>query len=182
LRAGIRKSIEITVNVATIRRIRESRTALHPVDLDRVIREEIAYHGDACITYEGLRVIVLADDLLSEVFTNLIGNAASHGGPDVAVTIRVEDEDGFIRVTVADTGRGIPDDQKEEIFHRYEKKQRCVGEGLGLYLVQILIDRYGGRIWVDDRVPGRPEEGAAFVFTLREAGDDESGRSAEQSP
>jgi len=44
-----------------------------------------------------------------------------------------------------------------------------VGEGLGLYLVQILIERYGGRIWVEDRVPGRSEEGAAFSFLLREA-------------
>jgi len=72
-------------------------------------------------------------------------------------------------VTVADTGRGVPDGQKEEIFHRYEKKQRGVGEGLGLYLVQILIDRYGGRIWVGDRVSGHPGEGAAFVFLFREA-------------
>jgi len=35
--------------------------------------------------------------------------------------------------------------------------------------VGILIDRYGGRIWVEDRMPGLPEEGAAFFFLLREA-------------
>ncbi|MFY9194905.1 MAG: ATP-binding protein [Methanoculleus sp.] len=45
-------------------------------------------------------------------------------------------------------------------------KKRGVGEGLGLYLVQILVERYGGRIWMEDRVPGRGGEGAAFVFTL----------------
>ncbi|WP_331519626.1 ATP-binding protein [Methanoculleus sp.] len=48
-------------------------------------------------------------------------------------------------------------------------KKRGVGEGLGLYLVQILVERYGGKIWVEDRVPGHPEEGAAFRFTLKKA-------------
>ncbi|KAF5036988.1 Adaptive-response sensory-kinase SasA [anaerobic digester metagenome] len=69
----------------------------------------------------------------------------------------------------ADTGPGVPDADKGSIFHRYEKKQRGVGEGLGLYLAQILVERYGGRIWAADRVPGRPECGAAFQFTLKKA-------------
>ena len=172
LRAGIKKSIEITANVGTIRKIRESRTGLLPVDLDRVIREEIAHHPDACITYEGLHVIVLADDLLPEVFTNLIGNAVKHGGPDVEVAVTVEDaeEAGMVLVTVADTGPGVPDDAKEMIFSRFEQgKGRGSGQGLGLSICRMLAARYGGRIWVEDRIPGHPEEGAAFRFTLREA-------------
>lgn len=185
LRADIKKSIEITANVATIRKIRERRTGPAPVDLDRVIREEITHFPDACITYTGLRVAVLADDLLSEIFTNLIGNAIKHGGPDVGIEITVEDaeEEGVILVTVADTGPGIPDGAKEAIFSRFEQgKVRESGQGLGLWICRMLLDRYGGKIRVEDRVPGHPEEGAAFVFTLREASDDESGRSAEQSP
>ncbi len=66
-------------------------------------------------------------------------------------------------------GPGVPDTDKDAIFHLYEQKKRGVGEGLGLYLVQILVERYGGRAWADDRVRGRPEEGAAFRFTLRKA-------------
>ncbi|WP_052959055.1 PAS domain S-box protein [Methanoculleus sediminis] len=172
LRAGIRKSIDITANVATIRRIRESRTVLRPVDLDRVIREEIAHHPDTRIAYEEPRVTVLADDLLPELFTNLIVNAAKHGGPDVEVTITVEDaeEDGLVLVTVADTGPGVPNEAKESIFSRFEQgKGRESGQGLGLSICRMLAARYGGRIWVEDRVPGRPEEGAAFVFTFRKA-------------
>jgi len=71
-----------------------------------------------------------------------------------------------VLVRIEDTGPGVPDDAKYEIFHQYEMKKRGVGEGLGLYLVQILVERYGGRIWMEDRVPGRGGEGAAFVFTL----------------
>ncbi|MBA7474546.1 Adaptive-response sensory-kinase SasA [subsurface metagenome] len=169
LKRSINKSIEILGTEWKIRRIHSGPPGLRPTDLDAVIRAEIAHFPDIPIRYEGAPRQILADDLLCEVFTNLIGNAIKHGGPGVAVTIRVKaEEGGFLRVTVADTGRGIPDDQKEEIFHRYEKQQRGVGEGLGLYLVRIIIDRYGGRIWVEDRVPGHSEEGAAFSFLLRE--------------
>ncbi|WP_052959029.1 PAS domain-containing protein [Methanoculleus sediminis] len=171
LKRSIAKSIEILGTVSKIRQIHTGPPALRPTDLDAVIRAEIDHFPDIRLSYEGVPRQALADDLLPEVFTNLIGNAVKHGGPGVTVTVRVEAaEGGFVRVTVADTGRGVPGDQKEEIFHRYEKKQRGVGEGLGLYLVQILIDRYGGRIWVEDRVPGHPAAGAAFVFLLREAG------------
>ncbi len=59
------------------------------------------------------------------------------------------------------------DDEVNEIFHRYEQKKRGIGEGLGLFLVQILAERYGRRSG-GDRVPGRPE-GVAFRFTLVKA-------------
>ncbi|MCK9306970.1 MAG: PAS domain S-box protein [Methanoculleus sp.] len=170
LKKSISKSIEILGIVSKIRQIHSGPPVIRPVDLDTVIREEAARFPDLPLRYEGVSRQILADDLLCEVFTNLIGNAAKHGGPGVEVSIRAEDGgDGFVRVTVADTGRGVPDARKDEIFRRYEMQQRGVGEGLGLYLVRILIDRYGGRIWVEDRVPGRPEEGAAFSFLLREA-------------
>jgi len=169
LKRSIGKSIEILGTVSKIRRIHAGPPEVRSIDLDAVIRDEIAHFPDLPLRYEGIPRQVLADDLLCEVFTNLIGNAVKHGGPGVAVSVRTEAwGDGFVRVTVADTGRGVPDIRKEEIFHRYERKQRGVGEGLGLYLVRILIDRYGGRIWVEDRVRGHPEEGAAFSFLLRE--------------
>ncbi|MFA7199034.1 MAG: PAS domain S-box protein [Methanoculleus sp.] len=180
LRAGITKSIEITANVGTIRKIRESQTGLVPVDLDRVIRGEIAHRSDAHIIYDGPQVAVFADDLLPEIFTNLIGNAANHGGPGVEVFITVEDaEEGMIRITVADTGPGVPDEVKESIFARFEQgKGRESGQGLGLSICRMLVTRYGGRIRVEDRVPGHPGCGAAFRFTLRKAGD--NGEAPEQ--
>jgi len=177
LKKSIGKSIEILGIVSKIRRIHAGPPEIRPIDLDAVIRDEATHFPDLPLRYEEVRRQVLADDLLCEVFTNLIGNAVKHGGPGVEVFIRAEDGgDGFVRVTVAATGRGVPDARKDEIFHRYEKKQRGVGEGLGLYLVRILIDRYGGRIWVEDRIPGRPEEGAAFSFLLREAKGEGAGR------
>jgi len=169
LKHSIDKSIEILGTVSNIRRIHTGTPELRPVDLDAIIREEIGHYPEEFIQYAGSAYLVLVDDLLPEVFANLIGNAVKHGGPAVVVTDPGGRCGGFVRVSVEDTGPGVPDDQKEAIFHRYEQKKRGVGEGLGLYLVQILVERYGGRVWVEDRVPGRPEEGAAFRFTLEKA-------------
>jgi signal transduction histidine kinase len=169
LRRSISKSIEILGTVSKIRRIHQGPPDIRPVDLDAVIREEAGHYPDSSIRYESAPYLVQVDDLLPEIFANLIGNAVKHGGPDVAITVRTEDVGEFVRVTVADTGPGVPDADKEAIFHRYEQQKRGVGEGLGLYLVQILVERYGGRVWVEDRVPGRPEQGAAFRFTLQKA-------------
>ena len=50
-----------------------------------------------------------------------------------------------------------------------QTRGRKSGQGLGLYITRMLVERYGGRVWVGDRVPGRPECGAAFRFTLKKA-------------
>ncbi len=169
LQRSIRKSIEILRTVATIRRIHQAPSELKPMNLNAVIRKAIEDFPGSAIRYDGADYSVLADDLLSVVLDNLIGNAVKFGGPDVRIAVRAEEEDGLVRVTVEDTGPGVPDEEKDAIFHRYEQQKRGVGEGLGLYLVQILVERYGGRVWVEDRACGRPEEGAAFRFTLRTA-------------
>ncbi|MDN7024234.1 PAS domain S-box protein [Methanoculleus sp. FWC-SCC1] len=169
LQRSVQKSIEILKTVTTIRRIHRTTSGLRPVDLDTVIRDVIADFPGSTILCDGADSSVMADDLLSLVFDNLVGNAVKFGGSGVTVTVRAQDRDGEVLVSVEDTGPGVPDNEKDEIFHRYEQKKRGVGEGLGLFLVQILVERYGGRVWVDDRVPGRPEAGAAFRFTLRKA-------------
>jgi PAS domain S-box-containing protein len=178
LRSSIHKSAEIIGNVSTIRRIHQEAPDAEPVNLDSVIREEVEVFPDVSIEYEGAPRQVWADDLLPDVFANLIGNAIKFGGSGVGIVIRVEDYDGeSLLVTVEDSGPGVPDAMKEAIFHRFERgRSHGSGEGLGLYIVRTLVERYGGTIWVEDRIEGRPDLGAAFKFTLREVlqgGDDD---------
>jgi PAS domain S-box-containing protein len=170
LKSSIDKSSEILANVMTIRRIHQEQTALKPVDLDVVITEELENFPETVIRYQRIPCWVYADDLLPEVFTNLIGNAIKFGGPDIIIAITVKRQTGGnVLVTVADNGPGIPDNLKEPIFHRFERGQaRARGEGLGLFICRTLIERYGGKIRAEDRVPGHPEKGAKFRFTLKE--------------
>jgi len=170
LRDAIQRSSEILRNVATIRRLQQESDRLMPVNLDAVVREEIGNFPGMSIRYDGRRVDVLADGLLPVIFTNLIGNAVKFSALNVKISIGVEEQDGEVLVTVADTGPGVPDEMKAKLFRRFERGM-CMGkgEGLGLYLVRTLAERYGGKVWVEDRVEGQPEQGAAFKFTLKKA-------------
>lgn len=164
---GLAKSIEIVRNVNTIQHIQGGSPSPAPVDLDPVIRREIERSPGARITYTGRPVGVLADDLLSEVFANLIGNAVKFGGPAVNVTIRVEERGEDVVVSVEDDGPGIPDTVKPRLFGRLSRgTHRESGSGLGLYICRMLIERYSGEIWVEDR----PEGGTAIRFSLKKAG------------
>ena len=180
LKGSVRKSTRILQNVSTIRRIHQEPPDLKPIRLSSVIRAGIDRIPEAKVAlFVDTSVEVLADDLLPEIFSNLVGNAVKFGGPDAGIAIRVENdpgEDRTVVVTVEDTGPGIPDGMKEAIFHRFrEGKSQGHGDGLGLYIVGMLIERYGGRIWAEDRVCGRPDLGASFRFTLREAVHGETG-------
>lgn len=168
LQDSIGRSSEILMNVATIRRTQAEAGRLVAVNLDALIRDEIKNFPGAAIRYDDLQVEVLADSLLPTIFTNLIGNAVKFGGPGVEITIRIEEQDAGVLVTVEDTGPGIPDEVKEKLFTRFERGRASGrGQGLGLFIVRTLVERYGGEVWIEDRVAGRPGEGAAFRFTLR---------------
>lgn len=178
LRGGISRSIEIIQNVSTIRRLHSGDDAMAPVDLDAVIRAGIAHHSDARILYEGEPIMVMADDLLPEVFMNLFSNSIKFGEPGVEVRVRIKDEDGVVEVSVEDTGPGVPDPVKPLLFTRFTRGTNTrSGKGLGLYITRMLVERYGGRIRIEDRVPGQPGEGAAFRFTLQRCDQPVSARS-----
>ena len=71
-------------------------------------------------------------------------------------------------VEVEDTGPGIPDNAKACIFDRFTADTRTRSSyGLGLHIVKMLVESYGGSVRADDRVPGNPSSGAAIRFTLR---------------
>ncbi len=166
--AAVYQSSEVIRNVLTLRKIRTGPVELRPMQLEPVIQGMRNYYADTSITREGPDVAVLADDLIGVVFANLIGNSTKFGGSDVEVTISIrEEEDGMVSVTVADTGPGIPDDLKPRLFERSQRGSTTKsGKGLGLYIVRMLVERYGGSVRAGDRVPGRPEKGAAITVTL----------------
>jgi PAS domain S-box-containing protein len=114
---------------------------------------------------------VLADDLLVDLFFNVLHNAVKFDQNDkieIEAKVYTDTNKRYLRVEISDHGPGIPDDLKERIFARYTQRigKKAQGSGIGLTLVQRIVDRYGGRIWVEDRVIGNHTKGAKFVFLL----------------
>lgn len=76
----------------------------------------------------------------------------------------------MLEVSVMDNGPGIDDDMKEGIFDRFAKDTRTRSSyGLGLHIVKMLIEGYGGKVWATDRVAEERMQGVAIHFTLKRA-------------
>ncbi|MBQ8243312.1 MAG: HAMP domain-containing histidine kinase, partial [Bacteroidaceae bacterium] len=100
---------------------------------------------------------------LKQVMVNLLSNAAKFT-PEGSITISLQidnDNEQFI-VAVSDTGCGIPADKAEKVFERFEKLDEFKqGTGLGLSITRLIVEKLGGKIWVDTEY----KLGARFVFT-----------------
>lgn len=175
---SVRRSIQIIDDVSTIRKIHERESALKPIEIDATIAGEIDHFPGVRIDFAPSGAKVLADELLSDVFTNLIGNSAKFGGDGVEITIRVEEENSHYVISVEDTGPGIPEGEKNQMFNRFQPGTTSKsGKGLGLSICRMLVGDYGGTIWAEDRVPGSPDQGIRIKFTLKKAGNGEKFRS-----
>lgn len=120
------------------------------------------------------RCEILANDLIRDVFSNLIWNAIKHSDTnrplDVNLTVTPAERGGgkkFYCIAVEDNGPGIPDDIKKEIFFRFRRgKTKAKGSGLGLFIVKSLAEIFHGKVWVEDRVAGDYTRGCRFVVML----------------
>jgi signal transduction histidine kinase len=99
-----------------------------------------------------------------QVLTNLLSNAIKFSPPGGAVRVEAARRNGEVVVSVRDSGPGIPADQRAHIFDRFwqAKETAGLGTGLGLSIARGLVERHGGRLWVDSEVGA----GSTFSFTL----------------
>jgi len=112
-------------------------------------------------------VTVTADEMLDSVFRNVLKNAIQHNtADDPEVTVSATTTRDTVRVRIADNGPGIPDGQKDAIFGKGEIGSESHGTGIGTYLVETLVERYGGDVSIEDNDP----RGAVFVVELPTAG------------
>jgi signal transduction histidine kinase len=110
-------------------------------------------------------VRVLADhERIGHVFSNLISNAVRHTSKDGRVTLSAHITNGAVRVTVADTGSGIPREYQERIFDKFFRVPGAgpKGTGLGLYITKEIVLAHGGDIGVESELG----KGSIFWFTL----------------
>ncbi len=120
---------------------------------------------------------VLADELLDELFLNLIANAAKYTDSIYVPVEIILDKEGdgssnsakCLKITISDFGHGIPDPLKDKIFERYEPtvpSNEAEDSRLSLFIVKKLVDDYKGEIYVRNRVPDDFSKGTVFTVLL----------------
>ena len=175
--------VEDLLELSTIES-RSLRLEIAPVDVARTAENLIADSRlrleerriDAALRSDG-RPLALADArALDQVLGNLLDNALKYTEPGGSIEIAVEERLGRVRVSVADSGIGIPAEDTSRIFERFYRVDRARsralgGTGLGLSIVKHLVQAMGGEISVKSAL-GR---GSTFTFTLPSAGAPEGG-------
>jgi signal transduction histidine kinase/ActR/RegA family two-component response regulator len=172
--------LELINDVLDISRIETGNLALsaEPVLVDDVVEdvldlvEPLAAQRDVrCIAGagEGNSSYVLADrQRLKQVLLNLLSNAIKYNRPGGTVTVtRERRSDGRLRISVTDTGRGIPAEQRDRLFEPFERlgaeQSDIEGTGVGLALSRRLAEAMDGTLDIDDSVGG---EGTTFWIEL----------------
>jgi light-regulated signal transduction histidine kinase (bacteriophytochrome) len=148
-------------------------TALVPTDSQAVLEEVLGRlqmaieEKQATVTYDPLPTVLADEVQLGQVFQNLIGNALKFSGeapPRIHVGIERGDRTEW-RFGVADNGIGLEPRFAERIFMIFQRLHgpaEYPGTGLGLAICRKIVERYGGRIWVESQ----PGQGATFYFTM----------------
>lgn len=114
---------------------------------------------------DALPTVAVDTDMILRVLTNLIENAIKHTPMQGHITVRARAHADTVRVSVTDTGPGVPPHFHQEIFDKYFRIKYANapnGVGLGLAFCRLAVEAHGGAIWVENE----PGGGAVFAFTL----------------
>ncbi len=142
-----------------------------PVDCTLVL-EQVLFNlktaiaeNEAKITWEGLPVVEAHEFRLMQLFQNLVGNAIKYRRaepPRIHISAEARESDWLF--TVEDNGIGIRPEYAQQVFGIFKRLHGHTypGTGIGLAICQRIVERYGGRIWVEST----PEVGSKFCFTL----------------
>lgn len=165
-------------NVRKLQKLNMGDIPMEIVDLGMALEKAKREHSDVrdkrvVISYAMEQgIMVMANALLPDVFSNLIDNAISQAkGRDVEIDISISlvyrGSGWYHRVDITDNGPGIADGHKSQVFSRRGPDvPGSEGSGIGLHMARLLVESYGGKIWVEDRVPGEPAQGSRFVVLL----------------
>jgi PAS domain S-box-containing protein len=161
----------------TLSRARTNEKALHKISVEKILNEALKnlqttiQESGATVTHDWLPAITTDGPQLVQVFQNLVGNAIKYRGASIPqVHISGEKSGGNEWIfSVRDNGLGIDPQYFERIFvifQRLHGPQEFKGTGIGLAICKKIVERLGGRIWVESQ----PTIGSTFYFALPEPG------------
>ena len=137
--------------------VAEAYDALNPIAAAQSITLEVDVHP-------ALPAIDADPGRVQQVLSNLVGNAVKFTPKGGRITMRADAPHGMVRLSVADTGAGIPPERLAQVFGRFWQADRTDrrGLGLGLAIAKAIVEAHGGTIWVESEVG----KGTTFYFTL----------------
>lgn len=175
----VMNTIWLASNVRTMSRVAFAETEMSRIDIGAAVEEcrrsVIQYYPGRKIVVNNdvspERYFTSADELIRELFINIFTNAVKYDPHEtVQIDVKIDwghlDEKKYWVVSISDHGKGITEEEKAIMFDRFSKASKR-GSGLGLHIVKTLTARYGGKVWVEDRVSGDPAQGAVFKVQLQ---------------
>ncbi len=176
----IQNCARLIENVKLLSIIRDTREPMGPVDgvralhdaMQRVVVSWTKKHVEMRLVPTTTQTMVVADVWLEYLFYHLVDNAARFTpGDRVEVTTSVGEKPGgrSLIFRISDRGKGILPPDRAAILDRITSRRRdpaAYRSGVGLFIVKTIGDRYGAKLWIEDRVPGDPAMGSVFCVEL----------------
>jgi len=179
----VNRGAELGLNVKKLSDLEVGLIKNEPIELYNVL-EQVINHINTKFPEEKIKIdidgerekiFVTASDLLEDVFRIILNNAVRYNdNPIKEIIIKIsreaKDFGSSIKIEFIDNGVGIPDAMKKSIFQPVYKKTKDFKRiGLGLLLVNEVIESFSGKVWVEDKVTGDHTKGSNVVVLIPEA-------------
>ncbi len=128
----------------------------------------IARHSLVMAGVDEPRFVSADPQLIRQIIVNLLSNAVKYTPPGGHISLEVSWTDDEVQLAVGDSGLGVPIEARPRLFEKFFRAENVTtmeteGTGLGLYMVHLILQKFGGRIWYE---PREDAPGSRFVFVL----------------
>lgn len=170
---GVKRIQVLLDDMLIYSRVETHGKSFGPVDCDKTLDyvieglKDVIVENNAEVTHDQLPALNADSEQIKQLFKYLVDNAIKFHREDESPRIHVSAEQtgDYLLFSVHDNGIGISEDQQNSIFDLFKQMscEECDGTGIGLAICRKIVERHGGRIWVESDLG----KGSTFYFTLR---------------
>ncbi len=178
---AVERGKKLMSNLIKLSQINTEEVELEQIDISQMINEAVDFILKSNpskkiaidVDVPDGQINAKANYLILDVFENLLNNSVRYNDNEIVeilikVSIENKNDTRYLKIEFQDNGFGISNDNKAQIFERNYKKKKGKGMGIGLSLVNEVIKRYNGKIWVENRVENDHLKGSNFILLIPE--------------